>query len=326
MTTPTLQVAIIGCGSMGEIHAQCLTHIDGVNIRAFCDTEEQRAHSLCAKFAGGYATSDPERVLHDDTVEAVYICTYHDTHSSLAIRAAEEHKHVMIEKPLALTLQECYKVGNAVEKHGITLMTGFKMRYYPSVARVKQFIPSPRVTIAQMMDARWPDDFWANDPKKGGGNVLSQGCHTMDLVCYLNASDPTRIYAEGGNFTHPGMNIVDNIVATIAFKSGAVASVAQGDSGQTPFVSKFSFQLTDGQKSAHLRNRLKTVTLFDGEKTTEVADAEETGFMEENADFVRSLRNNTAPPITHRDGLRATLLVLKAFESLKSGLPQTLSW
>jgi len=321
-----LQVAIIGCGSIGETHAQCLSRIDGVRIRAFCDTEEGRARAFCTKFAGDYATADPERVLHDDAVDAVYICTHHDTHSSLAIRAAEEHKHVMMEKPLALTLQECYDVGNAVEKHGITLMTGFKMRYYPSVARVRQFIPSPLVTIAQMMDARWPDDFWANDPVRGGGNVLSQGCHTMDLVCHLHASTPVRIFAEGGNFTHPGSTIVDNIVATIRFENGSVASVAQGDSGQTPFVSKFSFQLTDGRKSAHLRNRLKTATLFDGEKTAEVADPEEYGFPEENADFVRSLLKKVPPPITHRDGLRATLLVLRAFESLKSGLPQTLSW
>lgn len=320
-----IQIAIIGCGAMGEIHAKCLSEIDQASIRAFCDADEQRAQSLCAKYNGVYATTDPEKVLNDDAIDAVYICTHHDTHSSLAIRAAALHKHVMVEKPLALTLEECYAVGNAVDKHGITLMTGFKMRYYPSVARVKEFIPSPLVTMGQMMDGHWPDDFWANDPKKGGGNVLSQGCHTMDLVCYLNGSKPVRIFAEGGNFTHKGLSIVDNIVATIRFDNGAVASVVQGDSGQTPFVSKFSFQVTDGRKTAHMRNRLKSVTFFDGEKTDEITDPEEYGFPEENRDFVRSLINKTPPPITHIDGLRATLLILKAFESLKTGQPQTLS-
>jgi myo-inositol 2-dehydrogenase / D-chiro-inositol 1-dehydrogenase len=320
-----LRVAVIGCGSMGETHAVCLSRIDGVRLHAFCDTDEERAAALCARFGGSYATTDHERVLRDGTVDAVYICTHHDTHSALAIRAAEEHKHVMMEKPLALTLRECHDVGNAVEKHGIKFMTGFKMRYYPSVARAKQFIPSPLVTIAQMMDARWPDEFWANDPRKGGGNILSQGCHAMDLVCHLNGSRPVRIYAEGGNFSHPSRDIVDNIVATIRFDNGSVASVALGDSGQTPFVSKFSYQLTDGRKTAHLRDRLKTITLFDGESTTEAVDPEEYGFIEENNDFIRSLRNGTPPPITHRDGLRATLLLLTAFESLKTGLPQTLS-
>ncbi|HMK38049.1 MAG TPA: Gfo/Idh/MocA family oxidoreductase [Bacteroidota bacterium] len=320
-----LRVAVIGCGSMGETHALCLSRIDGVRLHAFCDVDEQRAASLCDKFAGSYATADHERVMRDPAVDAVYICTYHDTHSMLAIRAAEEHKHVMMEKPLALTLRECRDVGTAVEKHGITFMTGFKMRYYPSVARAREFIPSPLVTIAQMMDARWPDAFWANDPHRGGGNILSQGCHAMDLVCHLNGSRPVRIHAEGGNFSHPAIDIVDNIVATIRFENGSVASVALGDSGQTPFVSKFSYQITDGRKTAHLRDRLKTVTLFDGEKTTESVDPEEYGFIEENNDFIRSLRSGTPPPITHLDGLRATLMVLTAFESLRTGLPQSLS-
>lgn len=322
----TLRVAILGCGSMGNIHAQCLSQIDGVRLRALCDADEARARALARSFPADVITTDPEHIFADDAIDAVYICTYHDTHSDLAIRAARAGKHVLMEKPLALTLDECYSVGNAVEKYGITLMTGFKMRYYPSVARAREFIPSPIMTIAQMMDARWPDDFWANDPVRGGGNVLSQGCHTMDLVCHLNVSNPVRIHAEGGNFTHPGLDIVDNLVATIKFANGSIASVAQGDSGQTPVVSKFSFQLTDGLRTVHLRDRLKTVTLFDGETSTEHVDREEVGFLEMNRDFIRALRERRPPPITHRDGLRATQLLLRAVESLRTGVPQSLAW
>ena len=305
-----LQVAVIGCGSMGETHAACLARIDGVRLRAFCDVHAARAALLAQKYPGAYDTDDPGRIFSDGAVDAVYVCTYHDTHGALAIRAAEAHKHVMMEKPLALTLRECHAIGEAVEKHGIRFMTGFKMRYYPSVARARRFIPSPHITIGQLMDARWPDDFWANDPVKGGGNVLSQGCHAMDLVCHLNAARPVRIFAEGGNFTHPALGIVDAIVATIRFDNGAVATVAIGDAGMTPYVSKFSFQIADGKKTAHLRDRLKTVTLFDGESTTESVDPDEYGFAEENNDFVRSLIAGTPPPITHTDGLRATHLIL----------------
>jgi myo-inositol 2-dehydrogenase / D-chiro-inositol 1-dehydrogenase len=321
---PPICVAIIGCGSIGDTHARCLAQIPEARLAAFCDVDESRATQLAGKYPGSYATGDPGKVFGDDAIDAVYICTHHDTHSALAISAAGAGKHVMMEKPLALSLGECYAVGNAVEKSRITLMTGFKMRYYPAVAKVRAFIPSPIVTAAQMIDARWPDDFWANDPVRGGGNILSQGCHTMDLVYYLNGSEPVRIYAEGGNFTHPGLNIIDNIVATIQFANGRVASVVQGDSGQTPFVSKFSFQITDGIKTAHLRNRLKTATLFDGEHTTHHEDPDEYGFLEENRDFIRALTNHTDPPISHRDGLRATLLVLKALESVKTGQPQSI--
>ena len=315
-------VGIIGCGMVAKDHADSLAQIPDAVIRACCDVDQSRAEAFCKQYGGGYATDDPARIFRDDGIDAVYICTYHDTHSTLAVQAAEAGKHIMMEKPLALTLAECDAVGNAVEKSGVKAMTGFKMRYYPSVARVREFIPSPVVTVAQMMDSRWPDDFWANDPIKGGGNVLSQGCHTMDLVYYLNQSEPVRIYAEGGNFTHKGIPIVDNIVATITFANGHVASVAQGDSGATPYVSKFSFQVMDGLRTAHLHNRLKTATLFDGTDVVTHEDPEEYGFLEENRDFIRALQNDEDPPITHRDGLRATLLLLKAVESLKTHVPQ----
>lgn len=323
MTSPQ-NIAIIGCGSMGRIHAQCLSMIPGARIIVFCDIDEERAREMCRTYRGAYCTTNVDAVLRDDTIDAVYICTQHDTHSVLAVKAAKAGKHIMIEKPLALTIEDCYSIGEAVEKHGVKLMTAFKLRYYPAVAKVKQLIPKPLVTVAQMMDARWADDFWANDPLRGGGNVLSQGGHTMDLLYHLNESEPVRIYAEGGNLAHPDLEIVDNIVATVQFANGSLGSVVQGDSGPTPFVSKFSFQVMDGMRTAHLHNRLKSATLFDGDKVVEYEDSEEYGLLEENRDFIRALQEDTEPPITYRDGLRATLLVLKAFEALRSGVPQEL--
>lgn len=323
MSAP-LRIGIIGCGAIAETHAECLSRIDDVCLAAFCDARKPRAAELSRKFPGSYAAENPEELFIDDSLDAVYICTHHDSHSTLAVRAATAGKHVMMEKPLALTLSECERVGNAVEKSGITFMVGFKLRYYPSVARARQFIPYPLVTMAQMMDARWPDDFWANDPVKGGGNVLSQGGHSVDLLYYLNQSEPVRVYAEGGNFTHPGLDIVDNIVATLRFANGSIASLTQGDSGATPFVSKFSFQLLDGTRTAHLRNRLKTVTLFDGTDVSVHEDPDEYGFMEENRDFIKSIQLGQPPPITYRDGMRATLVLLKALESLHTGKPENI--
>ena len=209
------RAAIIGCGFIGATHAQCLAQLDGMKAVAFCDLSLDRAKCLCEKFGGEYYTDDVEKIFQDDSIDVVYIGTHNDTHSTLAVKACESGKHIMMEKPLALTLEECTRVSEAVERSSVKLMTAFKMRYYPMVQRAKEFIQRPLVTVGQMMDSRWPDDHWANDPVKGGGNVLSQGCHTMDLIYYLNESEPVRIYAEGGNLHHPKLDIIDNIVATI---------------------------------------------------------------------------------------------------------------
>ncbi len=317
-----LRAAVIGCGAMGEIHTQCLAQLDGMKMVAYCDTFVDRAKTLHHKYGGSYCTSDPEQIFRDDTVDAVYICTHHDTHSKMAIKGCETGKHMMIEKPLALSLEECYRVGEAVEKSGVKLMTAFKMRYYPMVKRAKEFIQKPLVTIAQMMDARWSDEIWANDPVKGGGNVLSQGCHTMDLIYFFNHCEPVRVYAEGGNMHHPHLNIIDNIVATVLFENGCIAGVTQGDSGDTPYVSKFSFQMMDGLRSVHLHDRMKTGVFFDGEKTEVHRDTEEFGFLEENRDFIRTLQTGAPLGANHRDGLRATVLILKAFDAIRTGQAQ----
>src|SRR5207248_7243629 len=128
---------------------------------------------------------------------------------------------------------------------------------------------------------RWPDDSWANDPIRGGGNVLSQGCHAVELLSYLAGAKPIRIYAEGGNLHHPNIPLlfkegagsmsdhaggfVDAMAATIAYDNGAVASLFVGDVGMTEHNGKFSFQAMNGRKTVHLYRRLTRMSYFDGD-------------------------------------------------------------
>jgi polar amino acid transport system substrate-binding protein len=318
----SLKAGLIGCGWMGDIHADCLNKIDDLKITAFCDFNLDSAKKMCEKYNGEYYTQDIDRLMKDDNLDAIYVCTYHDTHKDLAIKCAEAKKNVFMEKPLALRVDEIYEIGNAVEKSGILFMVGLKSRFYPSIKKAKAFITNPALSIGQLIDVPWPDSFWANDPAKGGGNVLSQGCHMIDLVCYFNGSEPDSIFAYGGNYNHPKIQLIDNIAATIKFKNNTIASVTIGDSGVNPLLSKFSLQLFDENKSVHLYDRLKCALFNEGNTQTLHKDEEELAFLEENKYFAHCLKNKISPEITWKDGLRSTLLVLKAFESIKTGKPQ----
>jgi predicted dehydrogenase len=318
----SLQVGIIGCGAIGTEHAQCLASLEGVSLRGFCDTNAERAAALTRVYANTYSTTSPADLLADDAIEAVYICTHTDSHSALGIAAAHAGKHIMMEKPLALTTRECFDVAEAVEKSGVTFMTAFKLRFNETVQRARAFIPAPTLAIAQMTDLHWPTTFWGNDPIKGGGNVLSQGCHSVDLLYHLIGSEPVRIYAEGGNYHHLDVSITDTLVATIQFENGALGSLVQADSGHTPFLSKLSFQLLDGVRSAHLHNRLKSLTLWDGARIEQFEAPHETGMIGESQAFIRAIREKTPPPTTVRDGVRATLVLLAAIEASRTQTPQ----
>jgi predicted dehydrogenase len=317
------KIGIIGCGEMGEAHARCIAKIGTATIVSLCDRDESRAQRLLEYAPDAYVCSDPVRLLHDDQLDGVYVCTHNDSHARLGIAAANAGKHVLMEKPVAMTLQECHDLLNAIERSGIHIMTAFKLRYYPSVRRVRDFIPSPSLCIAQMIDERWGDSFWGSDPLRGGGNVLSQGCHAADLMCHLLRSDPIRVYGTGGNYHHPGITTTDLLAATVTFANGATGSLVVGDVGKTPFVSKLSFQVMDGTRTAHLYDRLKKAHLWDGTQELYHSDSDEFGVREENEEFLQVLSGTSRVSATARDGVRATILLLRAFESLQTGQSQS---
>jgi predicted dehydrogenase len=173
----------------------------------------------------------------------------------------------------------------------------------------------------QMMDNRWPDDFWANDPVKGGGNVLSQGVHSCDILRFVAGGNPIEVFAVGGNYYQP-TGVVDNVTAVFRFENQVSASWVQGDCSCPSLPSKFFMQLYSENKSITLSDRLTTLTYQETGKAPIVLKGTETGFMEENVAFYQCLKNDTEPGINHIDGLYATLMVLQAFESLKSGKPE----
>lgn len=317
----SIRAAVIGCGSLGKVHTECVGQLEGISMAAYCDVAEENARKLHAQFGGDYATTDPERIFRDDSIHAVYITTQHDSHADLTIRALEAGKHVMVEKPLAMSVEDCIRIGETVRRTGNKVMTAFKMRYYDMLQKAKELIPDPVMVTMQMMDDRWPDDMWANDPVKGGGNVISQGCHSCDILRYVAGRDPIEVYAAGANY-YQKTGVIDNLTATFRFEGGISGGWVQGDCSRPPLVSKFFLQMFAENKSVTLSDRLTTLVYQEAGKEQIVLQGTESGFLEENRAFVRCLLQDEAPPIDHIDGLYATLMPLQAIRSLTSGKPE----
>jgi predicted dehydrogenase len=321
-----INLGLIGCGSLARsAHCVSIAQIPDARFLAYADINEAAAQTTLREFGGEYATTDPDRLFSDPRLDAVYICTRHDSHAPLAIAAARAGKHILIEKPLALTLEECEAIAEAVRKAGVILMPAFKMRYYPLIRKAHAFIPEPQVLVGQMMCARWPDDLWAQDPVQGGANVHSQGCHTTDILRYLSGSEPKRLWAAGGALTHPGHPCIDQCVASIQFENGHIASWIQGDAAESPFTSKFFFELygSDG-RSVQLYDRLKRATFYAGSRSWTEERPEEEGFLLENREFIAALKEGREPELTVHDGIQATRIVLAADRAIRTGEVQSL--
>src|ERR1700736_5966219 len=262
-----VNVAVIGLGGKGRSHARNLARLPGVRIAALGDINpeaiERGRKDLGDAAEKAYDATDPDRIFADPHVDAVVIATQHDSHRPLAVAAAQAGKHLLVEKPLALTAEDCQSIVDAVEAHQVQLVMGFQARYRYFVQMIKQRITNPRVVVGEIIDPQWPDSFWAVDPVKGGGNVLSQGVHAFDLVCYLAGSEPTSITAIGGIVSHdPSVTpTIDTCLATITFANGVFASVNIGDFGPLPWTGDKSFyQVFDGRN--HSATMYGTRVLF----------------------------------------------------------------
>jgi predicted dehydrogenase len=242
----------------------------------------------------------------------------------LAIAAARAGKHIFIEKPLALSLQDAVAVAQAVRETGVTLMPAFKFRFYPLVRMARDFIGKPQVVVGQMMDEPLPDDHWALDPIEGGGNMATQGCHAIDLLRFFTGSEPEVLWATGGSLTHVDNPCIDQCIASLRFRSGAIASWITGDAGMGTFTGKYIFELFGEGRSVQLYDRLRKATFNDGERAWTQERSQEEGFALENEEFINVLRENREPEVTVEDGLQATRLILAAEQAVRTGAVQRL--
>jgi predicted dehydrogenase len=320
----TRRAALIGCGEIGAQHAQAVQQVHGLRFDAYADTDAARAEAFLHRYGGRYATADADRVFADPAIDAVYLCTRHDSHVRYALQAAAAGKHVMIEKPMALTTAECQTIGRAVDGAGITMMTAFKLRFYGMVERARRLMPHPQMATMQTMYDRLPDDRWVHDPVQGGGTVLSAGVHSCDLLRFLLGADPVVVSAAGANFYHRN-GLIDNLAAVYRFDGGPVANLVQGDFNCPPPASTFYVQLFCENESLTLSERLCRLVYRRGDGEPLVLTGSEDGIRRESEEFVRALADGSSPPTDHRDGFWATSMITAACEAARIGTPQAVS-
>jgi predicted dehydrogenase len=275
--TRKLRVAIVGCGGMGNRHTMLLGSLPNAEVTLFADPnppaiERIRQRNNLPEVPGVASIEDP---LFHERCDAAVIATHHDLHPPLAIAAAQAGKHIFVEKPLALTVDACREIESAVRRAGVQLVVGFQARHAAFVQQARQHIPQPRVLVGEMIDPLWPTGRWSQDPETGGGNILSQGVHTFDLLCYLAGAEPVAVHAEGGTFAHDPRDpatkgVIDSVVATIRFANGAAASAIIGDFGPDAYVGKSFYQMFDAQgRSATIYGYYSGLRLYDGKAFTD---------------------------------------------------------
>ncbi|MDF2723357.1 MAG: putative dehydrogenase [Paenibacillus sp.] len=222
------RMGLIGCGGMGGGgHAKALAGLsDALEVTVVCDIDSLRAEEAAKQLGAGKAVTDYREMLDD--VDMVLIALPHHLHGEVGLACLEAGKHVLMEKPLCNTEEECIQLIEAAERRGLILMTAYPVRFWPIILKIKELIDAKTYGDVFHLSV-WTEQYthfapgrWgASAEKLGGGQLFSHGCHYIDLMLWF-LGRPVKGYHLGTNLGTPWMEKEGTSDVAIAFESGAV--------------------------------------------------------------------------------------------------------
>ncbi len=359
-----LRFGIVGCGSIGPTHAGAIAQIGDAQLVAVADLLPDRAESMAKKFNVTSVYQKQEDLIADPHVDVVVICTPSGLHAGGAVKALQAGKHVIVEKPMEVSLAACDRMIAAQRSSGKKLTVISQHRFDLASRVVKDVIDSGKLgrVILVTGSVKWwrtqnyydSGDWRGTWQWDGGGALMNQGVHTVDVLQWLAGGGVNRVYAQTRTAAHSRIEVEDIAVATLEFANGAVGTFVATTAAYDGLPARMDIFGTEG--SAIIEgDRLKQMTLKTGESyiseraaahavsvarggTASVkddaghrADDAEVGAVWGDAhraqieDFIAAIRQDTSPLIDGRGGREPLEVILAIYESARSGLPVEVS-
>ena len=268
MTAKVYNIGLVGAGNIARVHAAAVEGIPNARIVAVCDTSEPACRAFSASYRIDW-TGDLDALLARDDLDIVNICTPSGTHAELAVRAAQAGKHLIVEKPLDVTLKRADRIIAAAHENGVKLAGIFPYRFKQGAQRARKAIAQGRLGRLVLVDAyvKWyrSQEYyrgwhgtWALD---GGGALMNQSIHNIDLIQWLGGPVGT-VFAHTATLGHE-METEDTACAVLTFENGALG-VIQGATSCWP----------GDPARAEIHGTRGTIVLEEGRITTwKLADA-----------------------------------------------------
>jgi predicted dehydrogenase/threonine dehydrogenase-like Zn-dependent dehydrogenase len=284
------------------------------------------AKSVAKRFGFKFCTTDAEKILQDPDIHCVFIATRHNLHAQLTAQALQQQKHVFVEKPLALSEEDLSRVVTAYENSPGELMVGFNRRFSPLLKEVKQFFRSsstPLVIQYRVNAGYIPKTHWTQDAIEGGGRILGEVCHFVDVMQYLTDAEPQRVYAQAISCRDPGVIEDDSVNITMSFSDGslgAITYVALGD----PSLGKERIEVFGGNAVA-IVDDFRVAELYSNRRRVRKIKHTGKGHQEEVKEFLAALQTGGSSPIPFKSLVSTCITTLSINESLRKQIPVTIS-
>ncbi len=332
-----IKFCLVGAGRVARVHANSLVnHVPNGQIVAIVDTDRHTLDTTADQFGIDRRFTTFEDALESVDFEAVVITTPTFTHADLAIAAANAGKHMLLEKPMALTVDECDQIVQACEKNGVLLQMGFMRRYDPDFVAAAKRIEAGEIGRPMMIKSLTHGPGlpppWARDLKTSNGNLAEVNSHDWDCTRWLMGSNYRRVYTEVANFKGKDRgvttdNYYDNSLVNIQFENGGLGSISgicpcdYGYDARVEIVGELGIMQIGTLKG----QAVITCTDRDQGLITPISRTWpkrfEWAYINEMVDFVSCIQNEKQPKVGGEDGRWAVAGVVAATKSMLEERP-----
>jgi len=334
---------LIGTGLWGETHAKVYSSSPGVELKAVCDLREDRAKDIAEKYGAERWYSDYRKLLERDDISAVSIATPDFAHTEIAVASAKAGKHILVEKPMTTSVEDCEKILTAVRSaKNIKLMVAFHNRWSPPFASAKATLEKGELGKPMLMYIRLNDTIfvptgmlsWASRSEV----IWFVGSHIVDMARWMFNDEVKKVYAVSRSEVLKGRNIdtPDFYEAILEFRNGGVATIENcwilPDSLPTVVDFKCQIICSEGaiymDLSSHraIQKYTKEHASYPDVLVSPMIHGKQMGFAAECIrHFVDCVVNDKEPMATGEDGLAVTRIISAIRESSKKGEPVQLS-
>ena len=327
-------LCLIGAGRAGMIHGRNFASaVPGAHMVAVTDVSADAAQAAAAELGIDCWYTDYEQALINPDVDAVIVVTPTKYHHGIVIKAAQAGKHILCEKPMAMTREECQEMIAAAESNQVKLQIGFMRRFDAGFRRAREIIDSGAIGQVVMVKSltRGPStpQEWMYDIEKSNGPLAEVNSHDIDTLRWLTGSEAVSLYAMAGNYRcedakerYP--DFYDTVLMSVRMQNGAMGCIDGAQGVQYGYDARVDVLGTKGCVTIGGMQDKTTVTYT--REAGMVGDAVKSwmnlfrdAYLAEDISFVECIRHDTKPEVDGHDGMMAVAIVKAGNESIKTG-------
>jgi predicted dehydrogenase/threonine dehydrogenase-like Zn-dependent dehydrogenase len=310
-------IAVIGAGHFVSAMLLPALQSAGATVQHIVSKNGLSASNLAGKYNIPKAGTDYQNVLSDETTGGVVIATPHNTHAQLTQDALHAGRHVFVEKPLALTTEDVHDIARAAESSSASLTVGFNRRFAPLALAARDLLHrlgGPCNIVITVNAGPLPKTHWLNDPETGGGRIIGEACHFIDLAQFFAQSPVTAVCANA--CSHAAEQSAEDASILLRFANGSNAAVNYFSNGSKAY-DKERVELYRAGTTVIIEN-WRSLKSFGFKKDIARRLAQDKGHKALVSAWVKSVQQGGTPPVATADIINSSLAAIAAADSLRT--------